>query len=405
LKSNLRVGIIGAGIMGCCAALYLARRGVHSVLIDKNESPLCGASRWNEGKIHLGFLYAGDPSLRTAKEVLTPGLLFRSCMESLIGTELAGVTRSNDLFLVHKNSVVDVQQVDRYYRRLATLIRSNPYARKYLTDVSSCEFDVLDKDTLDSLANADLIQGGFAVPERSVSTNWLADQLVRTVESEPRVEFLGSTEVTGARRGRSHGREWFEVKFRIGGLERFDYVINASWEDLTRIDRSIGIHGDYFWSHRYRVSLFVTTHSPVDVPSAVICAGPFGDIKNYDGIRFYVSWYPSGLIHSSEDIDPPNAPVLESHRKAQIVQDVFDNLGRCIPNVRAVQEQASQIDVEGGWVFAKGRGRLSDPNATLHQRDKIGIHQSGNWLSVDTGKYSVAPWLASQVVDRILPGV
>ena len=405
MKSDLRVGIIGAGIMGCCAALYLARRGVRSVLIDKKESPLCGASRWNEGKIHLGFLYAGDPSLRTAKEVLTPGLLFQSCMESLIGTELRGVTQSNDLFLVHKNSVADIQQIDHYYQKLAALIRSNPYARKYFTDVSSCEFDQLDKDTLDSLVNGDEIRGGFSVPERSVSTNWLADQLVRAVEADPRVEFLGSTEVSSGRRDQSHGREWFDVKFKNEGLESFDYVINASWEDLTRIDRSIGMQDDYSWSHRYRVSLFVETHSIVDIPSAVICAGPFGDIKNYDGNRFYVSWYPVGLIHSSEDIDPPDTPTLDSHRKERIIQDVFDNLGRCIPNVRAVQEQASQIDVEGGWVFAKGKGRLSDPNATLHQRDKIGIRQSGNWLSVDTGKYSVAPWLASQLVNRILPGV
>jgi glycine/D-amino acid oxidase-like deaminating enzyme len=60
-----RVAVIGAGIMGGATALFLARRGVEVVLFEAAPAPFAGASRWNEGKIHLGFLYAADPSLRT----------------------------------------------------------------------------------------------------------------------------------------------------------------------------------------------------------------------------------------------------------------------------------------------------------------------------------------------------
>ena len=44
-----------------------------------------GASRWNEGKIHLGFLYAADPTLRSARSVLGGGLDFARQVERLTG--------------------------------------------------------------------------------------------------------------------------------------------------------------------------------------------------------------------------------------------------------------------------------------------------------------------------------
>ena len=57
-------------------------------MFDKAPLPLRGASRWNEGKIHLGYLYAADPSLETARRVLPGGLAFRRLVESLIGCPL-----------------------------------------------------------------------------------------------------------------------------------------------------------------------------------------------------------------------------------------------------------------------------------------------------------------------------
>jgi hypothetical protein len=53
--------------------------------------------------------------------------------------------------------------------------------------------------------------------------------------------------------------------------------------------------------------------------------------------------------------------------------------------------------VRGGWVVAHGGGLLSDPMSRLHRRDEFGILLDDNYYSVDTGKYSVAPWLASQI--------
>ena len=55
------IAILGGGMLGLCTALELARRGRRSTVFEAASTALCGASRWSEGKIHLGFVYAGDP--------------------------------------------------------------------------------------------------------------------------------------------------------------------------------------------------------------------------------------------------------------------------------------------------------------------------------------------------------
>ena len=72
----MRVGVLGGGLQGCCAALALADQGVHVTLFDRNQALVTRAGVANEGKIHLGYMYAGDPSLRTAKTVEQAGLNF-----------------------------------------------------------------------------------------------------------------------------------------------------------------------------------------------------------------------------------------------------------------------------------------------------------------------------------------
>ena len=79
------VAVLGAGIMGSATALLLARGGARVVLFDRAPRPFAGASRWNEGKIHLGHLYAADPSLQTARCVLPGGLAFKPLKRPLIG--------------------------------------------------------------------------------------------------------------------------------------------------------------------------------------------------------------------------------------------------------------------------------------------------------------------------------
>ena len=67
----MRIAVVGGGLQGCAVALELARRGHAVELFDEQPNLMTGASRNSEGKIHLGYVYAADPSLRTARLMCT----------------------------------------------------------------------------------------------------------------------------------------------------------------------------------------------------------------------------------------------------------------------------------------------------------------------------------------------
>jgi hypothetical protein len=181
----------------------------------------------------------------------------------------------------------------------------------------------------------------------------------------------------------------------------FDFVVNALWEGKLFFDTMFDLPPEWEWSYRYRLSLFIRTDQPNAAPSAVVITGPFGDMKNYNHRDFYLSWYPSGLMTECHSIQPPYLPEISSDKREQVEQSIVNELAKIVPAASSIYRQRQSVRLEGGWVFAMGAGWLGDPRSTLHRRDRIGLRRAGTYISVDTGKYSIAPWLACEVVDLI----
>jgi glycine/D-amino acid oxidase-like deaminating enzyme len=393
MKSGPRVAVLGAGIMGCCTALLLARRGCAVTLIDKAPAPMSGASRWNEGKIHLGFLYAADPSGRTAEKLLPGGLTFRQLIEEMIGESIEqAITPEPDIYLMHPDSVVDADGMAQYFSALDARLRGK---RGYLAPLP--RVTPLSKAELNQVSPA--AKAGFRVPERSVNTLWVADRLLAAITAEPRVQLLTGTKVTGLRSTVGSWDGPWRLDCEPIAHDDFDIVINALWEGRPALDAQLGIRPEGEWSHRYRLALFVETAQPLDLPNAVLATGPFGDVKNYDGVHFYLSWYPAGLTASGNEVEPP---VVQSFSDEAVISETVVGLSGFLPRVAEVMAAAKTIHVAGGWVFAIGAGALSDANASLHRRDRFGLLRRGSYYSVDTGKYSTAPWLAARIADEII---
>ena len=386
--------------MGCAAAIFLARRGHQVSLFDKAQQPFSGASRWNEGKIHLGFLYGADPSLNSAREVLSGGLLFGPLLEELTGCTLSpAITAEDDVYLCHTQSVVGADAMFDYAKRVAQLVREHPDASRYLVDVSDCRVDWLDARELASYSGSSEIVAGLRVPERSVATNWVADSFLAALCAEPSIEQHMDQYITGVQPVDSHdpSGSW---RIAAGGAlsQPYNYVINALWEGKMAVDLSAGIEPEGVWSNRYRLSVFLRTREAVKVPSAVISVGPFGDVKNYNNRDFYLSWYPAGLLVDSQAVSPPLPPEFDAVEMRERSTKVLEALTQYLPGVKQIIQQTEYSQLRGGWVFAAGSGKLSDPKSTLHRRADFGIKQVGSYLTVDTGKYSIAPWLAQKLI-------
>jgi len=396
-----RAVILGGGIMGACVAILLAKRGVEVSLFDKESAPLAGASRWNEGKIHLGYLYGADPSMETARRLIPGGLLFGRIMSEILGGDVRPHTSSeDDIFLIHKQSVADAETLRAQFAAVSELVRAHVDSRWYLTDASGARAWELSRPELSAISDPAEIVAAFAVPERSVSTQWVADRLVDALSSEPRVSVHTGVTISAARPIDSADGPW-----RVVGTphldERFDLVINALWDGRLAIDCTAGLELEPGWSHRYRLSLFARTSRSLSTRSALIAVGPFGDVKNYNGRDFYLSWYPTGLIAEGQDTSLSRPDPLSPEEEQEFVRQVGSMLTKVIPGAADILAVAENVKVRGGFIFAQGKGSLSDPQSTLHRRDRFGVRRLGNYFSIDTGKYSTAPLMAAHLVRDI----
>ncbi len=400
MKTAKRIAILGAGIMGSATALVLARRG-HSVsLYDTADSPFSAASRWNEGKIHLGYIYSADPSLKSAQEVLPGGLVFKPLVEELIGCSLeTQTTDSDDIYLCHQDSVVNPDAMWAHMKHVSEMVRQHPDARHYLVNASDCRAQKLTSKELTNITDSPNIVAGFRVPERSVATNWVADRFVEALSAEDRIEQRINTYVKAVSPQGKNGQWYVDTEYHKDGP--YDYVINALWQGRMAIDLTAGLEPVGTWSNRYRLSLFAHTRDPVDTKSVIIATGPFGDVKNYNKRDFYLSWYPAGLLIDSSEILPSAPPALDCTDKQELSALIIQNLVPLLPGVARIRDAINHSDLQGGWVFAAGQGKLSDPKSTLHRRFDFGIRRTGSYISVDTGKYSTAPWLAQKIADII----
>ena len=154
--------MLGAGIMGASLALYLARRGGEITLFDREDAPMSCASRWNEGKIHLGYLYGADPTLKTARRLVPGGLAFGRLVSELIETDVAPhMTEGDDLYLVHPNSVVDTETLAGRFEAIDALVREHTDADRSAALFRSAR---LSAQALARVADSNEIRGGSECP-------------------------------------------------------------------------------------------------------------------------------------------------------------------------------------------------------------------------------------------------
>ena len=125
------VGVLGGGLQGCCTALALAERKVRVTLFDKNDALLSRAAVANEGKIHLGYMYAGDPTLSTAKTMMAGALAFAPFLERYLGQPAHSFSVSVPAtYIVHRDSQHSAEDVCAYLRTVHALINEATEGRK-----------------------------------------------------------------------------------------------------------------------------------------------------------------------------------------------------------------------------------------------------------------------------------
>lgn len=404
----MRVGVLGGGLQGCCAALALAERGLDVTLFDRNDDLLTRAAVANEGKIHLGYMYAGDPTLATAKTMMKGAVAFGPFLERHLGKPAASLALSSPaVYVVHRHGQRDVDAISGYMRAVHALVMQAADGRRgaYFGRDLPCELRSWSNSERHSEFDPEIALAVLDTPEVAIDPVPLAASLRECISAQPRIEIRTQRIVLSAREA-DDGIE-IETDGPDGrSRDTFDQAINALWDGRFAIDATAGLPADRPWLHRlkYGVTFRLPNDAPT-LPTATIVLGPFGEVVSYGGGLIYLTWYPACLQAVSKDMTPPDWATYPSEPlRSQIIRETLTALAAIVPTLRDLDaDNLPELTVKGGVIVVWGATDIYDPASELHRRYEIGVTSHGRFHSVDPGKLTMAPYFADACAERIKP--
>jgi glycine/D-amino acid oxidase-like deaminating enzyme len=402
----MRVAVLGGGMQGCCAALALAARGASVTLFDRSDRLFSRAAVANEGKIHLGYMYANDPTFATARTMIRGALSFAPFLARHLGIDPAALQLSDPAaYVVHRDSQRTPAEVAAYledvHRMIGEAAAGDP----------GCYFGRDLAGPLRRWSDGErnvVFDGGTAVaafdsPEVAINPLDLAARFRERIAAEERITLRLGEEVLAVEDCAAPA-----VVLRDGeGVRRegFDHVVNALWEGRLAIDATLGFAPSRPWLHRlkYGVSFRRPEPSP-PLRSATFVSGPFGEVVNYRDGLVYLTWYPVCLTELSRETTPPFWATHPCEpERSRLIAGTVAAMAAFIPALRDLDATAlPEATARGGAIVAWGSTDIYDAGSELHRRFEIGITTHGRYHSVDPGKLTMAPWFGEGVADRIL---
>jgi len=399
--------VLGAGLQGTGVALELARRGIRVTLMDAEPRAMNRASLRSEAKIHLGFIYANDRSLRSAFLQIDGALRFRAILARWIGLGLDWLALSTPFhYLVASDSIVAPSRLAEHYAAVEERCRrrlEQDAKLDYLGARPEHWVRPLEDREIAAYFDPERLAAGFSTAERALDTDKLASRLRRAIANSPNVTFLPS-HVARTLTEESDG-------FRVEGdgalgtwCVQTRQLVNATWERRLVLDQQLGIPPPRDLLHRLKFR--VVARLPADLrgaPSVSMVLGRYGDIVIRPDGTAYLSWYPAGLRGWSHEVEPPAAwdaacrgevaPALAREIGSEMLAGIdawFPGIARCEPLI-----------VDAGVIVAIGRSDVDDASSALHDRSSIGVTSRGGYHSLNTGKLTTAPLFAVETADRV----
>jgi glycine/D-amino acid oxidase-like deaminating enzyme len=398
----MRVAILGGGLQGACVAMELADAGVEVDLYDRNGRCLTQASARNEGKIHLGYVYAHDTTLETARTMIRGAASFCSSMRKWLGSEIDRVPVSRPFqYAVHRDSMLTTDAIAHHLSACCRIAREQ-FPRGFDYFGQDCHDPPVRLADLHPTYDGGAVAAAFRTPEIGIDTEILADLVRARLMRDPNIRCILRAEVL---RVTANGRR-HDVMFAIAGdafSEGYDHVVNALWDGRLAIDATVGIAPTRPWLFRMKYYARVRAPGLKAVPSTTIVLGPFGDLVDFGG-DFYLSWYPAGATGRSSATTPPDWPRTLPEREAEdMLSSIIAGLATVLPGLAGVTR--GDLDawaVKGGVIFAWGATDIDDPQSGLHERANIGPQRHGRYHSVNTGKLTTAPLFGKLAAQNIL---
>lgn len=383
--------IIGAGIHGISTALALASRGRRSVILEAGPAPFTGASVRNEGKLHLGFVYALDRSGSTNRAMVEGALAFAPLVERWCGEiEWAGFRSDRFRYVAMEEGLVGPDRVEAHYETvLDRLERSAPsYGRNYIgVDPTGAEI-IRREGVLPGMAEGHSACW-FETPERAVDPRALAGCFTAAADRESLIAIRTGSRVSHARRLESGFSLQVETASGTRELEA-ETVVNCAWEGRPHLDAMI-LEDDWKGVFRIKHQVLLKGGDPAGIPTATLVQGPFGDVVVWPNGDVYISWYPEARTHFGERHDQS---LRSDDRVARKVHEVMVRLFPAL-------EGFSLASHAPCYILAEGRTDIDDRESELHRRLGAEFVEHGGWWSIRSSKLTTAPLAGERCAARI----
>lgn len=376
IPARTEVAVLGAGILGCLTALQCARHGLTVTLVEREAAIWQRASLHNEGKVHLGLVYAqGSPETRRA--LLQDALLFAPEIERALdaAVDWSALRTPGFRYIVMPDSQLDVAALAL---RFAEVDDAHCEAGR-LAYLGEKVARLVDREPMiDEQSGLPC----FSTAERAVDPVALRTLVLDQLEREPAIELLLSTTVTGVEQVDGG------VRIGLGGDDaptsmRARTVIDCRWEQ-----QGSDVVGRVLAKRNVRIKAAVRLRTGTPVPTATLVSGPYGDLVQHHDYA-YVSWYPDARVHHEFSTRPgpeaeaalarvASAPVIEAQLTA------LRSFGWLAGEVRVVEGV-------GGFILGEGPHDITRSDSRLHDRAAAGLDRHGDVLLPRSFKFSSAP--------------
>ncbi len=387
-KLQKKVVILGGGFQACCIALMLQKYNYDITIIEQCTDIMNRASMNQEGKIHLGFIYSMDKSLRTGRNLLRDALHFSNYIEYLLGEKIDWDTVKSSKFnyLVPYQSLLTGRELNNYFEKLQNLYvgwLNTDLNLSYLGERPQNLFH--QHSSLPSHVDPEFFKHSFATEEVSISQLFLKNKIKPVLDAR----LLLNEKVLQIKRA----QQGFKIKTDKGDYQA-DLLFNCTWENQTVFDQQMGI--DIGTDHNLRLKFAIvskTIEELKSIPSCTIVNGPFGDYVNHAGYMYF-SWYPQSMREMIVNRTPPekwNALCrgeIDENLKEELIRDhqaIFQQLF-------LTPFQFHDPQIVGGIIVAKGDKDIKYAASRLHMRDETPITHQDGYFSVSTNKFTSAPY-------------
>ena len=406
--------VLGGGLLGCGIALELAAASRPVLLIEQDASLMNRASLRNEGKIHLGLIFAADRTGQTGRFQLQGAMSFQRIVSSWIGAAAfsrVGVS-TPFTYLVACDSLLSPDALQRHYDDLERALDAIRDAEGEDIDYLGGRLPFLARRT--SLAAAEPfvatspITAAFETTERAISPEQLADEIRQAVGRHPLIDVRCDARVVGLEphdRGLAVDVEMTPTRDR----HRFTAtaVFNAAWDQRRLLDGFVGIQPEPGWLHRLKYRVIASVPPGLeDAPSATMVLGRYGDVVIRPDDTAYLSWYPEALRGWSHEVAPPAdwTPACKGTQSAATTRPIAAAIIRGIAAWYPAFAGSEVLAVDAGAIVACGATDVDVADSGLHTRAATCFRRNGVYWSVDAGKLTTAPLVARQVVGEFLRG-